>query len=1132
MLLRFSSAREVPGPHAFAVPGGADAVGQIGAAGPGAAYLPRPRLEALVGEVLTHRLTVVAAGAGFGKSTLLASWAAQGNCAWYSLGPEDQAAQALARGIVDALRLRAPGVAVDFSAALVTGRGKPAAHDDEVEMRRAQVLAQWLAEALEQGLARELFLVLDDVDEVGLSGSAGELMASLCRQAPANFHLVLGSRMDPPFAIERLRGRGQVLELGGRDLAFSEAEVAAMVERQQLGGSPAVTARLHRLTDGWPAAVRLAVEALGNVGADQHEEMLDRLALPEGTLFGYLSSEVLGALPDEARRLISIVATAGFAAPELCERLQVAGAAEVLRSLARRGLFIEGRGQRLGWFSLSVLVREAAKRAFPLPDEEARAVVRVTAEWLEEQGHYGEALRYCREHSHWASAAPLLAKWGPELVKAGEVGQVLATYEALPDKLRGAGVHMVAGDAYCVAGDWDNALDCYRRAAEGRGPLPVSLAWRIARTHHFRGDLNQALETYGDADVVGGDERDGAMLLAWRAAARWLRGDAEGCRSDAVRSCELAARAGDAQALSCAYTALAMLAALEGDRVANDAHYLRALDYAEQAGDVLQQVRVRTNRGSLHLEQGYYHEAIAELDVAVRLAEMAGFASYRSLALSNRANAYYFVGRFEEAVADLEESRRLSERLGSADVAYPLALLGRIYGERGDLALARAAYEEAISRSEVQQDLQGLVPALSGLAIVLAHDDPLVARELAARAVAFGPGMAYVDALLAAGWVALAGGHRGEAVQWAVPAAAEARSRRDRAGLAQSLELSALCGPEPAAANQLEQAVALWDELGSVTGSARAELLLGLVSGDIAKAEAAAATLRSRGVRSEAALRGLVGEAAAGQGGGAEMEPAVCVQALGRFRVLVGGSALPASAWQSRKARELLKVLAARRGRPVPREELMDLLWPGEAVERLANRLSVALSTVRGVLSQGRALPAGYFVVSNRDSCRLDLDHVEVDIERFLADAAAGLEKAKRGDPEAPTLLARAESAYTGDFLEENAYDDWAVAVREEARAAYIATCRQLAEAATDGGEPVAAGRYLRRLLERDPYDERAYLTLLRVLVSGGQHGEAHRSYGAYSSRMREIGVEPAPFPGLGSGVGVAATNEPLVPAL
>ena len=81
---------------------------------------------------------------------------------------------------------------------------------------------------------------------------------------------------------------------------------------------------------------------------------------------------------------------------------------------------------------------------------------------------------------------------------------------------------------------------------------------------------------------------------------------------------------------------MAMLAALDGDRRGNDAHYLLALRAAEEAADVLQVVRIRTNRGSHFMEEGSYAEALQELDVAVRLAELTSFASFLALSLSNR----------------------------------------------------------------------------------------------------------------------------------------------------------------------------------------------------------------------------------------------------------------------------------------------------------------------------------------------------------------------------------------------------------------------------------------------------------------------------------------------------------------
>ncbi|MGH2546229.1 MAG: AfsR/SARP family transcriptional regulator, partial [Actinomycetota bacterium] len=97
---------------------------------------------------------------------------------------------------------------------------------------------------------------------------------------------------------------------------------------------------------------------------------------------------------------------------------------------------------------------------------------------------------------------------------------------------------------------------------------------------------------------------------------------------------------------------------------------------------------------------------------------------------------------------------------------------------------------------------------------------------------------------------------------------------------------------------------------------------------------------------------------------------------------------------------------------------------------------------------------------------------------------------------------------------EENAYDDWAVPLREEARATYVAVARALAEVAVARNEHDAAVRFLLRIAERDPYDEEAHMGLVRVLSASGSHGESRRHYRMYRARMEELGVEPAPFPG------------------
>jgi DNA-binding SARP family transcriptional activator len=248
----------------------------------------------------------------------------------------------------------------------------------------------------------------------------------------------------------------------------------------------------------------------------------------------------------------------------------------------------------------------------------------------------------------------------------------------------------------------------------------------------------------------------------------------------------------------------------------------------------------------------------------------------------------------------------------------------------------------------------------------------------------------------------------------------------------------------------------------------------------------------------------------------AERQAGVSIRCLGAFRVFRDEEPVPASAWQSKKARSLLKILVARRGRSTTRDFLMDALWPEEEADKLANRLSVALATVRAVLDPAKRHPPDHFLASDKDAVRLNLANLPVDVEAFMALAERGLALDREGPgEEAQSRLREAEAAYAGDFLEEDLYADWAVALREQARSAYVSVARALARRYAAAADHDSAARYYLRIIEKDGWDEGARLGLVEALERSGRHGEARRQYGAYVERMEEIGVPAAAFPAL-----------------
>jgi DNA-binding SARP family transcriptional activator len=232
------------------------------------------------------------------------------------------------------------------------------------------------------------------------------------------------------------------------------------------------------------------------------------------------------------------------------------------------------------------------------------------------------------------------------------------------------------------------------------------------------------------------------------------------------------------------------------------------------------------------------------------------------------------------------------------------------------------------------------------------------------------------------------------------------------------------------------------------------------------------------------------------------------------FQVVREGLPVPHTEWKSKKARDLLKILVARR-RPTPRDQLMELLWPEVEPAVAGNRLSVLLSTVRDVL---QPQPAGDSpLVTTGGAVSLNHAEISVDVEDFLHQAAAALDVDRAKEPDATARLEAAVAAHTGDFLEEDPYQEWASGLAEEVRAAHIALLRALSTRLRDAGDTDAVVRYTLRLLERDCYDEEAYFTLIGVLLDAGRLGEARRHHQIYVRRMTEIDVPPSPLPDMTS---------------
>ncbi|MFY1670452.1 BTAD domain-containing putative transcriptional regulator [Plantactinospora sp. WMMB334] len=740
---------------------------------------------------------------------------------------------------------------------------------------------------------------------------------------------------------------------------------------------------------------------------------------------------------------------------------------------------------------------------------------------------------------------------------------------------------LVRAESAARDGRYDEALRLVAAVPAGT-PLPAALAWRLAALLHRRGEFDEAealldrvpdtgappaqpsdpgepkepsgptgpgrpsgptdpAEVLADPAEVLADRAqvlaDRAQVLAGRAAVRWARGDRERTRDLADEAVRTAEESRDDAAIAAAYVARALAAFSEGDRAGNEHAYARALAAAARAGDLIQQLRIHCNIGSRLVEEGRYRAAAEELGAAIRLGEQTGQRLLLALALHNRAEAWLGLGELGRARGDADAALSLWQRDGSPLAAFGLLLTARVHRVCGSTSRAVAAYEAASAMAEPDGNAQVLMEACAGLARARYADDPAVAAGYAERALAMPSANGPTVAELAAGWVALCGGDSGTARRHAERARTEAGRRRDPAGLAEAIELAALAAAlaEPAdrAAVRptvgLVEAAQIWADAGNEVSLATNALLRARLAADRPAEDVAYGRLHRLGVR-EGAWH-VAGPLAAI---GPAPVPEVAVQTLGHFVVRLAGVPVPAAAWQSRKARELVKVLAGQLGRPLARENLAALLWPQTPPEVALRRLSVLVSTVRAVLDPDRRHPADRYLGTDPATVRINPARVWVDAVRFhdaarAAIAADGASPPRgRPGPEGGTapsgeragdveVLGRLEAVaamYTGDFCDDGEVTgEWVNRPRTALAELHRELVRRLALRCLRTGRPEAAVGWYLRLTVEDGYDESAHLGLVSALSAAGRHGEAARRYRDYLGRMREIEVEPATFP-------------------
>lgn len=269
--------------------------------------IPRLSLIAWMETAIRRPLTLISAPAGFGKTTLLYDWIqhSQQPVAWLSLDVGDNALSQLWRYGIAALHECYP--AIDSHALAVLQAPQPRAIESVLI-----ALINAIAAA-----PHAVLLVLDDYHVIS-NAAIHRAITFVIDHAPAQLHLVIASRTDPPLPLARLRARGILVELRAADLRMNHAESRAfLTQTMGLVLSAEDAAALSERTEGWIVGLQLA--ALSMQRRSDTYEFIAALRGSHHSILDYLTDEVLRQQPAAVQSFLLRTAILDRLCGSLCD---------------------------------------------------------------------------------------------------------------------------------------------------------------------------------------------------------------------------------------------------------------------------------------------------------------------------------------------------------------------------------------------------------------------------------------------------------------------------------------------------------------------------------------------------------------------------------------------------------------------------------------------------------------------------------------------------------------------------------------------------------------------------------------------------------------------------------------------
>jgi len=386
----------------------------------------RSRLTTKFEQIPNHKISLVIAPAGSSKTCSLVNWINEtrrkSNVAWVSLGAKDD----------DPIR---------FWSYVISSLGQLIKFDFEdwlsTAHRSSQLDLDMLIQILAANLTSDSILILDDFHYIQ-SQMTPESLIYFMEYIPQKLHLVISSRHQPALPIEQYRIQGQLLEITLSDLQFTEAEAAEYFRTtMDVELSRDDVSQITLKTEGWVAGLQLAALSLRGKNFEQVRQFTNSFSGIHFHVDSFLAEQVFNVLTEKTKEFLLVTSILNRLNPVLCDSLtDRTDSAEILKWLEQNNLFLIRLDENEQWFRYHSLFRDFLRnRLTDFDPQRLTSLYKRAVSWCEENDLLEEAVQYALDARDFKLAAKLVSQTAQSLWNRSDVITMKGWLSQLPEEI-------------------------------------------------------------------------------------------------------------------------------------------------------------------------------------------------------------------------------------------------------------------------------------------------------------------------------------------------------------------------------------------------------------------------------------------------------------------------------------------------------------------------------------------------------------------------------------------------------------------------------------------------------------------------------------------------------------------------